>query len=85
MERTENGRAILKTETGRKVVALDIVAKLSGTGASRVIAIFKALAQVAEHSGLTVEELVRLENMPTAAPDEARAQATNDYYDELHQ
>lgn len=85
MARTENGKAVLKARSGRPVVAVDIVAKLSGTSARRVIDIFKALAQVAEHSGLTVEELTRLENMPTAAADEERAQGTNDYYDELHQ
>jgi hypothetical protein len=77
MSRTENGRAVLITKEGARVVALDVIARLSGIGAAPVTRVLAALQLVASYSGLTLDELAELDNVPTAAPDEQRAEGTH--------
>lgn len=83
MPRTENGTALIKTDNGHMVVTLDILAKLSGVGANRVARVLAALALVSNESGVGVTHLANLDHAPLAAPDQERAQATEDYYAEL--
>lgn len=77
MSRTENGRAVLITKEGARVVALDAIARLSGIGAAPVTRVLAAMQLIASYSGLTLDELANLDNAPTAAPDESRAEGTH--------
>lgn len=90
MKRTENGKAVLTTKAGAKVVAADALAKLSGVSGGAVVKVLAALRIMEEyetarykHPFNVVAELVLFENVPQAQADAERSTATVDYCAEL--
>lgn len=88
MQRTENGKPVLRTTNGLDVVALDALAKLSGVSGGAVVKVLAALRILADYeraTPVTLAQLVEFENVPQAMADEMRSEATHTYCHELAQ
>lgn len=89
MQRTENGKPVLRTANGLDVVALDALAKLSGVSGGAVVKVLAALRILADYEAtrrpgpVALAELVEFENVPQAMADEVRSEATHAYCHEL--
>lgn len=75
--RTLKGCAVVPVPTAGKAIAADVIGKLSRVSASDTLRVLAAIQLIAEHTGVSADELVKLENVPLEQPTPARVAQTN--------